>query len=429
MWTKDDAISRRSVLQIGLSTAALLAMPPMRWIAKADPTNPHFLVMLFADGGWDPTQTLDVHDPLDATDGIDVDVDPTVSGLPASQIATVGGITYVSNPTTRPAVDTYFTNWAAKSCVVNGIGTRSTSHDQSRQLVLTGYLDPTRADFAVISAQKNGPDMPLPHLLLSGQSFGGQFAGLSGRLGGQMGTAIAYNRLSDSGVLAVSALGEAYVQQALERERLLAEQAAANAVSGRLAAYHDANGRADKLTRLANGLNLNTNTGGQLATSLGNAFRSGLTTSVSVNPFGGFDTHTDNTQQNNSWQRVFTYVDALLAGLSQQAGLVSASLLDETTVVVCSEFGRTPELNTDNGKDHHPWTSMLIAGKNVKGGTSVGLTDGNQEGVKTNLSTGMPDDTGVVLDVTNMVAGLVTLMGANSADYLPTVSPFTAMIA
>jgi uncharacterized protein (DUF1501 family) len=417
------------VLQIGLSTAALLAMPPMRWIAKADPTNPHFLVMLFADGGWDPTQTLDVHDPLDATDGIDVDVDPTVSGLPASQIATVGGITYMSNPTTRPAVDAYFTNWAAKSCVVNGIGTRSTSHDQSRQLVLTGYLDPTRADFVVISAQKNGPDMPLPHLLLSGQSFGGQFAGLSGRLGGQMGSAIAYNRLSDEGVLAVSALGEAYVQQALERERLLAEQAAANAVSGRLAAYHDANGRADKLTRLANGLNLNTNTGGQLATSLGNAFRSGLTTSVSVNPFGGFDTHTDNTQQNNSWQRVFTYVDALLTGLSQQAGLVSASLLDETTVVVCSEFGRTPELNTDNGKDHHPWTSMLIAGKNVKGGTSVGLTDGNQEGVKVKLSTGMPDDTGVVLDVTNMVAGLVTLMGANSADYLPTVSPFTAMIA
>ena len=36
--------------------------------------SPHFLVMLFSDGGWDPTQTLDVHDPLDTTDGIDVDV-------------------------------------------------------------------------------------------------------------------------------------------------------------------------------------------------------------------------------------------------------------------------------------------------------------------------------------------------------------------
>jgi uncharacterized protein (DUF1501 family) len=148
-----------------------------------------------------------------------------------------------------------------------------------------------------------------------------------------------------------------------------------------------------------------------------------------VSPFGGFDTHSDNTQQNGRWDDVFTYLDALLTGLQQQPGLVAPTLLDETTVVVCSEFGRTPELNGDNGKDHHPWTSMILAGRNVHGGTTVGLTDANQEGVKVKLATGMPDDGGVVLDVTNMVAGLVTLMGANSADYLPTVAPFTAMIA
>ena len=429
MWTWKEAMTRRGVLQLGLSTAALLTMPPLRWVAKADPTNPHFLVMLYSDGGWDPTQTLDVHDPLDMTDGVDVDVPEVISGLPPSQIATVGGITYMSNPTTRPAVDTFFQNWAAKSAVVNGIGTRSTSHDQSRQLVLTGYLDPTRADFAVIAAHKNGPDMPLPHLLLSGQSFGGQFAGLSGRLGGQMSTAIAYNRVGTSGALAVSALGEAYVQQALEWERLLAQDAPPSALSGKLDAYHDANGRADKLTRLAGALNLNQNTGAQLATSLGNAFRSGLTTSVTVNPFGGFDTHSDNTGQNAAWDRVFTYLDGLVAGLSTQPGLVAPTLLDETTVVLCSEFGRTPQLNGDNGKDHHPWTSMLLVGKRVKGGTTVGMTDSTQEGVKVNFATGAPDDTGIVLDVTNMVAGLVTLLDANSADYLPTVPPFTAMIA
>jgi uncharacterized protein (DUF1501 family) len=99
---------------------------------------------------------------------------------------------------------------------------------------------------------------------------------------------------------------------------------------------------------------LELNTGArQLATSL--ATRSGnLTTSVSVNPFGGFDTHSDNTQQNQQWDRVFTYLNALATGLSQQAGIVAPTLLDETTIVVCSEFGRTPELNGDNGKDHHP---------------------------------------------------------------------------
>ncbi len=169
MWTWNETMTRRGVLQLGLSTAALLAMPPLRWVAKADPSNPHFLVMLYSDGGWDPTQTLDVHDPLDATDGIDVDVPQAVSGLPPSQIASVGGITYVSNPTTRPAVDTYFQNWAAKSCIVNGIGTRSTSHDQSRQLVLNGYLEPTPTDLAVLPPAKKRPNIPLPTLLTTGQ--------------------------------------------------------------------------------------------------------------------------------------------------------------------------------------------------------------------------------------------------------------------
>jgi uncharacterized protein (DUF1501 family) len=243
-----------------------------------------------------------------------------------------------------------------------------------------------------------------------------------------MSQAIAYNRI-DGGPLAVSALGEAYVEQALEWERMHAAAAGSTAVSGKLDAFHDANGRADKLTRLAGSLNLNTGNGAQLATSLGNAFRSGLTTSVSINPFGGFDTHSDNTQQNAQWDRVFTYLNALMTGLSQQAGLVAPTLLEETTVVVCSEFGRTPELNGDNGKDHHPFTSMVVAGKNVHGGQTVGRTDGDQESMKINMATGQPDDAGVVLDVTNMVAGLVTLMGANANDYLPTVTPFTAMIA
>jgi len=434
MWTWNEGMTRRGVIQLGLSTAALLVAPPMRWLAQADPNNPRFLVMLFADGGWDPTQTLDVHDPLDMTDGIDVDVDPAVTGLPLSTIATAGGITYISNPnpdpnTGRPAVDTYFQKWGPKTCIVNGIGTRSTSHDQSRQLVMTGSLDPTRADFAVMAAAANGADMPLPHLLLSGDSFAGGFAGLSGRLGGQMSAAIAYNRVGDTGGLAVSALGEAYVQQALERERLLAEHAPPSAISGKLEAYRDANARADKLAHLAGSLTLNQGTGQQLATALGNAFKSGLTTSVTVNPFGGFDTHSNNQDQNQRWQDVFDYLDGLVTGLSTQPGLLAASLLDETTVVVCSEFGRTPELNGDNGKDHHPWTSMILVGRNVHGGTTVGKTDGNQEGVKTNFATGQPDDTGLVIDVTNMVAGIVTLMGANSADYIPSVKPFTAMIA
>src|SRR6185295_15791271 len=421
----DEGLTRRNLLRLGLSGAALAALPwPFRGTAAAAGA-PHFLVTFYCDGGWDVTQTLDPHSPTDATDGIDVDV----PGQPVSQLASAGPLTYVANSVARPAVDTFFSRWANRTAVVNGINTRSTSHDQSRQLMLTGYLDPTRADFAVMAAHHNGADLPLPHLLLSGPSFGGPFAGLSGRDGGQLRTVLNYDRIpgrTDQGdaQLAVSALGEAYIQQALAQQQALD---GTGALSGRLGQFTDANGRGDRLVRLASSLPRGDNDGAQLATSLGAAFRAGMTTSVTIDAEGGFDTHSNNENQSGRWDELFSFLDAFVGGLLTEPGVAGASMLDETTVVVVSEFARTPELNGDNGKDHHPFTSALLVGKRVRPGT-FGLTDRQQEGVKVDFATGQPSDTGLVIDVQNMVAGILTLIGANSAEYLTSVRPFTAMI-
>ena len=37
-------------------------------------------------------------------------------------------------------------------------------------------------------------------------------------------------------------------------------------------------------------------------------------------------------------------------------------MLDETLVMVTSEFGRTPKINKDNGRDHHPrvFSALLV---------------------------------------------------------------------
>ena len=48
----------------------------------------------------------------------------------------------------------------------------------------------------------------------------------------------------------------------------------------------------------------------------------------------------------------------------------------ETTLVVCmGEFGRTPKINAQNGRDHFPnaWSAVL-AGGGVPGGQAVGST-------------------------------------------------------
>lgn len=56
--------------------------------------------------------------------------------------------------------------------------------------------------------------------------------------------------------------------------------------------------------------------------------------------------------------------------------LKQRGLLDSTLVMVTSEFGRTPKINTTNGRDHWPRVfSSVLAGGGVKGGYVYGKSD------------------------------------------------------
>jgi uncharacterized protein (DUF1501 family) len=67
-------------------------------------------------------------------------------------------------------------------------------------------------------------------------------------------------------------------------------------------------------------------------------------------------------------------LDVALAALL--ADLQSRGLLESTLVVLCSEFGRSPKINDNGGRDHHPKVfSTLLAGGGVKGGFVHGSSD------------------------------------------------------
>ena len=56
--------------------------------------------------------------------------------------------------------------------------------------------------------------------------------------------------------------------------------------------------------------------------------------------------------------------------------LEARGALDETIVLVLSEFGRTPRINNNAGRDHHASCfSCLIAGGGIRGGQVVGASD------------------------------------------------------
>lgn len=63
-------------------------------------------------------------------------------------------------------------------------------------------------------------------------------------------------------------------------------------------------------------------------------------------------------------------VSALLTDLDQRG------MLDETLLVFLTDFGRTPKINGNGGRDHHPGVySMVLAGGGVVGGQVYGSSD------------------------------------------------------
>ncbi len=67
-------------------------------------------------------------------------------------------------------------------------------------------------------------------------------------------------------------------------------------------------------------------------------------------------------------------IDKPIAGLLTD--LARRGLLDETLVVWCGEFGRTPVMQGDKGRDHNPHGfSIWMAGGGIRGGKAIGATD------------------------------------------------------
>jgi hypothetical protein len=62
--------------------------------------------------------------------------------------------------------------------------------------------------------------------------------------------------------------------------------------------------------------------------------------------------------------------------------LNESGLLKNTVIVWMGEFGRTPRINQNAGRDHYPraW-SVVLGGGNIKGGIAYGATDAGGEAV------------------------------------------------
>jgi hypothetical protein len=86
---------------------------------------------------------------------------------------------------------------------------------------------------------------------------------------------------------------------------------------------------------------------------------------------GGWDTHNENfVRVPEQTAKLDQGMSALLSDLAQRG------LLEDTLVVLTTEFGRTPKINQNEGRDHYPKAfSSVLAGGGIRGGQVHGATD------------------------------------------------------
>src|SRR5207248_8232662 len=95
----------------------------------------------------------------------------------------------------------------------------------------------------------------------------------------------------------------------------------------------------------------------------------------------GWDTHQNNF---DAVKKLSSVLDAGWAALMDD--LKDKGLLDSTLIVWMGEFGRTPKINGQKGRDHwaNSWSTVL-AGGGIKGGQAFGKTSDDGMEVKERL--------------------------------------------
>jgi len=409
--------------------AALAALGlPLAARAATSPTDRKF-VFVFNPGGWDPTR---VFAPEFSN--------PNVSMEAGAARATVSGIPIVDHPA-RPSVRAFFEAFGSQSLVLNGVMVRSIAHEICSMIMMTGSSSGLSPDWPAILGYADRSRTTLPSLVLGGPSYPGDLGVAVARTGnnGQLEALLSGSALdmSDVAVREISRPAENVIDRYLQRRaaaRALGTKSELEAaLTGDLSAAMD---EVMDLKDLRYTMDFSTDgTLTQQAQVAAQALSLGVSRTVTLahgngGAAFGWDTHADNDNgQSPLFEDLFSGLLSLMAALQGTPGTSAPTLADETTVVVLSEMGRTPLLNEVLGKDHWPYTSVLMVGPHVTGGRVVGGFDDAYYGKLVDPASGDVTSSGEVLSAEMVGATLLQMADIDPEPYVSGVVPLAGVLS
>ncbi len=415
--------SRRQLF--GLTAAATAALTLPRRARAATAANRKF-IFVYAQGGWDPTRVF--ADGFDH-DGVDMEL--------SAERASAGGIAYVDHAD-RPSVRAFFEAHHARAVVLNGVMVRSIAHEICTMISMTGTSSGVAPDWPAVIASRQGASLILPHLVLGGPSFPGDLGVGVARTGsnGQLEALLSGEslELNDLVLRALRRPSQQRVDQFVAGRAAARAGAAHNAAEARLTGdFQSAVEHMQALKDLQYEMDFSTS--GDLESQLPvaiDALTRGVSRCVTLSggTAGTWDTHAANDDlQSPLWESLFAGLLQLQARLEATEGDDGGTLADQTTVVVLSEMGRTPALNGFSGKDHWPFTSVLLFGDGLAGDRTVGSWDENWYGRPVDPASAEVDEAGQTLSAEAVGATLLALADIDPGAYVSGVEPLTGVLA
>jgi hypothetical protein len=298
-----------------------------------------YLIVIHCDGGWDPTLVFE-------------------NKLKASHIDIQGGLTlakgggkipYMKHPD-RPAVDDFFAQHGSKACIINGVYCGSIGHEAALRHSTGSYLPKTTnfVDWGSFYGAQVGMEATFPHVLIGAPYMPGVYGKFTTNLSPKL-----LEEYSDKANCPASqylATGDK-VEKALDSYVGSSYQAF---MENRLNPGPDS----DKILGLINGYPSESTlcrfvakqdfpagestfqSQCRLAARMigaGHAYSLGL----QAGAFGLWDSHTDNfSVQSENFQMLFAGINTLIEEATTQG------FVDKLTIVVKSELGRSPRLNS-----------------------------------------------------------------------------------
>jgi len=433
------SMHRRTFLKslgIGAGAFALSSAAMPRRARAAASTDRNFVFAYFS-GGWDTLLSLDTRDPNVFTEARvgETRIELGWDRLTAEYRTPVmpSGSNILFGPAAA-AIAPHFD----QICVVRGMSMDTVTHEVGRRYMLTGMVPRgTRAAGSSMGTRvvtQQGDLRPLPHLVSRAEAYNEgdpPFAsGLAVQGSTDLLTALQDGPAAPQGVLRqridAYRLAEARCDPAaLDKRGLLglvsgSQAKARSLVSSGVARHFQFASMTDpEMVALRTRYGFTgqqTNSGSQAALAF-QALKHGVAQSVTIELADGLDTHDTNwsTDQAPTQAAGWTALAQLVADLKAEAHPSGGTLMERTTIVVFSEFGRTPLLNSRDGRDHSLCGAAMLLGAGVPHNKVVGASsDSGMNPRAINPMTGAADDAGTVLSPTLVLASVMETAGMST---------------